>query len=333
MIDMRDYVINKLCPDFFSTNGLSEKTRTGYLLAIKEFLDVHPDITQISLDDCKQYINGMIEEKKLKYSTIVKKKKQLSSFFAFIDKNREHYPALAATFVNYFSQFVIQPDKEEIKANKVISLDELDRLIGYTHENDRMCLNAIVLSFKVMLRMSELIRLQWSDIFETEKGYLLKITNEKGNSRYTVLPEDVFNVIMEYGKTVPDTSYLFQGKGKKYTVTPKTLMNKLSLAEKKLKTKHYTYNDLRNAGIAYAASQGCPPELLAQKIDLKHKIHLSRLTSLTSLTFSNVSASSFTNIVFTGPVKNQSQSTDTTMLNKTTETDTETKTEAGNNEN
>lgn len=295
-MNFSQYCLDVVCKEFFHTLK-TDKSRLAYLYAIKEFLQEYPEYEDFTKDNCIQFLEDLQFQKGQKYSTVVKKKKQLSSFFNFLASNLTLFTDIPPDFVNFFSVVPLPPEPEVIHVKKVISIEELDNLITYLREHSFSCMIAVILAFKLMLRTSEILSLKWKDVIETKDGYLLRITS--GENRYLSLPPDIFSLIMDYEKIIQNSEFLFPSpRCKDTTITPKALNNMLTHAEKELDMTCYTFNDLRNAGISFAMSQHCSINLLLEQLNMKSKSHISRLKSLSSLTFPN--ASSYTNIVFKG---------------------------------
>ena len=294
---MYNYTITKILPDFLNT--LKDNSKALYEPAIRQFLSIHPDITKVSLLDCQNYIDTLLEKGELKRSTILKIKKELSSFFTFVEKNAELYTRIPSSFTNYFMMVSMAAEPEIIHANKVISLSELDKLTHYLLQHDHLCLYALMFSFKCMLRSSEFIALTYTDIIDNGEQYLLRIKHN-GTERFIVLPDDIYCIISK--DIVNNRTFLFERseqQGKPLTI--RALNYRLHKAEDMVHIAPYSFNDLRNSGIAYATSQGCDIELLSESLDIRHPSHITRLTSLTNLKFTD--ASRYTNVNFVGTKK------------------------------
>lgn len=296
-MNFASYCIETVCTGFFQ-NINNKKTQGSYLYALKEFFEKYPEYEDFSYTNCSNYLEYLQYEKKQKYSTVVKKKKQLCSFFNYIDAHLDQYNDIPPDFLNYFNQVSLPEEPEIIHANRIISVEDLDILITYLQSNNLACMVAVALAFKLMLKTSEIIGLQWRDVIETKDGYLLRLQDGNEN-RYIALPEDVFNVMMAYEQTVTNSLFVFPSPRNNDThISSKGLIKWLDKAEKETKLLHYTFNDLRNAGISYAVSQKCSVELLTQQLNFKSRSHITRLTSVSSLSFPN--ASEYTNVVFKG---------------------------------
>ena len=305
----KEYCLDTVFTEFLADNNLNKKSQCSYKYALKQFLEKYPNYEDFTMENCKDYFDKLIEKKDLKKSTVIKKKKELSSFFNYVENKKEEFEGIPSDFENPIRFIKLAgEEKEEINVNKVIGLSELNNLLEYLQEHNKACMVAVILSFKLMLKTSEIARLKWKDIIEAEDKHFLAITN-KGETRYLSMPEDVYERIMEYSDALINdgkdlSSYMFVDRKKcvqekeRKAISQRELQIWIKKAEEELGMDKYTYNDLRNSGITYAIRHKCPVEVIKEQIDLKTHTHIKRLSSAASISFTN--AADYTHVVFTG---------------------------------
>lgn len=293
--------MNVVFPDF-KEQLKKTTTQKNYEYATTEFFNEYPNYSDFSYDNCCQFFEDLQYKKNKTYATCVKKRRQLSSIFNYAVSNSDKYSELPNDFQNYFAEIPLNEDEQTIKFNSIISLNELDKLIQYTKENEPLCMLAIIFSFKMMMRISEFINLQWSAIEDAIDGNPLRVETATG-PHYLKLPDDIATILDDYLMRLPSKPIYVFSKGMNINGTDKpfvtrAMTQKLTKACKKAEIEHYTFNDLRNAGITYAAANGCPIEILSKSVNMKGVSHINRLTSMKDLNIT--SASDYTNIIFTG---------------------------------
>lgn len=301
MTDFKEYFLNTVFPAFCSASLEQKLSQGSYRYALSEFFSSYPSYNEYTYENCSAFLDGL--QKKNKYSTCVKKRRQLASIFSYAIEHSVDFPEIPADFQNFFAEIPLMEPPQEIHPNRVISLPELDKIISYTKSNDALCMLAIMFAFKTMLRVDEFHKLRWSDIIETSDGFVLQVCSQ-GEQRYIFLPEDMARLLLDCLKTLEHTVYIFSNK-ENSLLNVKTLRNRLHKACDAAGIQHFTYNDLRNAGIAYASSQKCSINVLMQTLNIKKKAHISRLTSLSSLVFPD--AAEYTNVIFKPNEKNKKE--------------------------
>lgn len=291
-IYLSNYFLTEIWPKF-SVGFKNVNTKNTYFSDICLFSEfVEKDILEVNYNDCKRYmdyLNQSMAAGKLKQSTLVKKHKELSRLFSFICSNRFRVPS---TFSNFFIKMEIDTPKEEIHLSSIISITDIDMLLGYVKDTNAAVYIAVLLAFKQLLRTSEMVKLKISDI-QVAKDEIpcLRIQQPSGHVRYNKLAVDVFRILNEYANTL-NGMYLISKDGvKPYSV--RTIQKYLSDACTELQLNKFTYNDLRNTGTVNAVSNGAPIDTVKQEIGMRTNRHITRLNSLT-LNYSN--ASDFINI-------------------------------------
>lgn len=302
MDNFSSYFLNIVFPSFCSDCLEQKSSHAYYRFTLSEFFSFVPSYDDFTLENCTAFFEEV--KKKNKYSTCVKKRRQLASIFSYAIEHADVFTEIPPDFQNIFMEIPLMEPKQEIHPNKVISLPELDKIITYTKNNDVLCMFAIMFAFKTMLRAEELRNLKWSDVIETSDGFALQVCSNE-EQRYIFLPEDMGELLVEHLNTLEEAVYIFSKDGSSI-LTGGALRYRLRKACDVSGIPRYNYNDLRNAGIAYASSQKCPADILAQNINMKKKSHISRLTSLSSIIFPD--AAEYTNIIFkTGRKKDKEE--------------------------
>ena len=300
---MTDYINpllrNNILPQFL-TLLKQDKTKQSYQNAIKEFADfIKCDVLTASKEQCEAYQAYLETQSKtgiLKYSTALKKRKQVASLFSFIEQHREKYELM--DFHNHFKDIVMPIPPNSFHEQRIPKVIEIDQLIGYLKANDQMCLAAVLLSFRCLLTTEEFMQLKINNFYQDPSGrYVIKLIDKKANSyRYCSVPDDVmevldayFDLLIQQKKSSPtDTQFtednwgeipLFDNfRGGIYSL--RTLLNRLSKAFLSFGTKVYTFNDLRNTGAVFAYSNHADTKLIANSLGYKTTRHIQRLSSL-----------------------------------------------------
>lgn len=288
---------DKIMPQFLSLLK-QEKTKHSYINALKEFAEfIKCDVLSATKDQCEAYQNYLKNQSKagiLKYSTALKKRKQVASIFNYIEHHREEYELF--DFCNHFRDIVMPIPPNSFHEQRIPKVVEIDQLIGYLKNNDMMCLAAVLLSFRCLLTTEEFMQLKINNFYQDTAGtYIIKLIDKKTNSyRYCSVPEDVmevldsyFDLLIQQKKSTEDLIdnnnwgdlALFDNfKGGIYSL--RTLLNHLSKAFLSFGSKVYTFNDLRNTGAVFAYSNHADTKLIANSLGYKTTRHIQRLSSL-----------------------------------------------------
>ncbi len=269
-----------------------DETKFSYLTAFNEFADyMGKDILAMTYEDCRSYISFLENRRNMKAirtSTILKKKKQLSSFFSYLSKHLKEYD-LKESFYNYFSDIYMEEVGTMYRYERVPEVSHLNDLFVYLKENDIMTCIAFLLAFKGFLTMDEIRFLSVLDFYEDDNAKVIVKVKPPSDSpreeRYNALPEDVGSLVDHYCEILankfPKVSnpYLFSRDGRT-VVTQKTLRNRLDKALKKLSLPHYTFNDLRNAGVVYAVAYHADVTLISNSLGMKTNRHIQKIDNL-----------------------------------------------------
>lgn len=267
--------LNIVWPEF-SKGFKREVTKNLYFSDICEFTDyIKKDLLDATIDDGNAFL-AHLENQGQKYSTRLKKYRELSSIFTFISKNP--YLIHREEFLNPMAQISLEPIDSSIVRESILDLPTLDKLIAYVTNQDSLCLMALILSIKLLLKTSEMVALKKSDFFYDDRGNLcVEVINNTTNHRYLKLPEDVVQPVLNYLESVPDGQYLFYNLKKNTPYTIRTIQNRLTNAFKQIGSKPYSLNEIRNTGIFFCFNSGVSAADIANTIGYKSATHIRRL--------------------------------------------------------
>ena len=284
---LSQYFLDTIWPHFMA-GFRNPSTKDSYFSDICTFSEfIKKDILESTFEDCKRYTEYLYVQKAagaIKQSTIVKKHKELSALFTFICNGKYQVPR---DFTNWFIKIEVEVPTSSIHANTVLSVTDIDILVGYLRENNEICFIAFLLALKQMLRTSEMVNLKVPDITLDEQNVpCLRIKESSGHVRYNKIAPDVFEAIMHL---ISDgrNGYILSKDGRK-PYAKRTLQKYLSDACAALNMKSITFNDLRNTGTVYSISNGASIELVNQELGMVSNRHITRLQN-TVVTFNNAS--------------------------------------------
>lgn len=261
-----------------------EADRAAYIGIFSDFFEVtRCDILKAGVEKVGKYMQVLrerYETEKIRYSTMEKYYKVLSAFCTYACRTAADAKArglevnpLLDGFENRFLYFPVKAREEKFAFEKVISLAELDLLIGAA--DDDLTLASILLAFKCFLKSSDMIALTSEDIGTDEKGNCFLMLHERKEA--VKIPKDVKPVLMRL-KALGD-GYLFRNTRTKQ-FTQKSLIMRLSKACEAAGIKNYTFNDLRNSAAVFAASNGATAKELKESMLHRSASHSAKLTSL-----------------------------------------------------
>ena len=278
----RLYFIETIFNDF-ALQLKTVKSQQIYKKDIIEFWQfVNKDILEATVEDAKRYeilLNEKVQKGTLHKSTMIKKLRELSSFYHFIDQHRESY-SLPDQFFNIFSALRIDTMQDVIRPSQLVELAELDKLLTYLMHHDSMVLLAVLFSWKMLLRMGEILTLQVSDIVASGDAYGIRLRDDYENVRYNKIPDDILPYLMNYMNQLQPDDHLFIHPTTKKRYTERTLRYRLKEAFVKSNAKPRSFNDIRNTGVVYAVSNQSDVRLVANAMGHKSTTHITRLDSL-----------------------------------------------------
>lgn len=279
---LSSYFLETIWPAFYATFQ-NKNSKNMYFSDICQFSTIiEKDICDVTREDCIYYVSELEKLKqsqKIAQSTLVKKVKEMSGLLHFMEENDTF--TLDKNFRNFFTTIPVSRVKEEIHYNKIISLAELDKLIGYLKEADPLILLAVLLSFKTLLKTNEILNLRIEDfVIDRNHTAAVRIVTQSDDVRYNKLTDDIYEILESYLEQIPEGhEYLFSKHGDA-PFSVHTLNRRLVAAFHAVHVKPYTYNSLRNTGITFSVSNGADVNVVAKAMGMKTKGHITRLSSL-----------------------------------------------------
>ncbi len=222
--------------------GYSENTIRTYNAMFIKFLKVFKDREpeQITTDQIRRFLLWMIDTKGISSSY----QNQLINAIKFyyehvLKRSRQVYQ--------------LERPKKEKRLPGVLSLDEVQRLLGEINNTKHQAIISMIYSSG--LRISELINLRISDIDSSRMQ--IRVVQSKGKKdRMTLLSEKMLVLLRTYFKRYKPRHWLFEGQtGGKYS---KTSIQKVFHKAKKAAgiRKHATVHTLRHSFATHLLESG-----------------------------------------------------------------------------
>lgn len=163
---------------------------------------------EIDEEDLKSFMAYLAEEKRAAASTL---NVAVNAIRFYLE---EILHSLAASRIKR-----AKPDK---KLPSILSVDEVRRLLEAVKNTKHR--TALMIIYASGLRVSEASRLMWTDL-DPDRG-LMRIRSAKGRKdRYTLYPEAVRSIILEYRDEYIPRKWVFEGAHPKRPLTIRTLQN------------------------------------------------------------------------------------------------------------
>lgn len=234
-----------------------EKTKNDYKRDITKFIEfINKDFIDATFDDCKSYINllnNKISEKNIATSTAEKLYSQLYSFFKYLEE--ENYIQY-----NHFKKIAKPVVSRNISKDKIITWQELDKIISVLKTYDLRDFSILMLIFTSGLTLNEAINLKWHQFFiDASENVGIVFTNKRGR-RYIKVHNDIWALLEEYRKRkvriANQDDYVFlNNRGNRITDRWIRLVLEKACKEADI-NKTYTPRDLRHTLAAYALKKG-----------------------------------------------------------------------------
>ncbi|MBR6922943.1 MAG: hypothetical protein IKH50_00185, partial [Oscillospiraceae bacterium] len=182
-------LMNKYLSNFTAYKELSARAKV-----YADFFDVTgSDLLRCHRDAAVKYLAELsrrVENKDMKYSTSVKYRKFLSAFLSWCEAEKESgNDCVPENFHNVMKDIKSEQYEESYKLEEMPELSELDRLIGYLKENDRLVLAVVMLSIKCLMKTGEIIPLKCRDIVTDSTGKAFIIS--EGRTIPVFVPDDI----------------------------------------------------------------------------------------------------------------------------------------------
>ena len=176
---------------------------------------------------------------------------------------------------NPFLDIPIKPKRLTKKIRRLMTDDELERMISYLKENNKEYLFAAMLCYCCLIRPKELALLKCSDIdLEHQLVHIRSEIAKNDNDSYRTIPDDLMPLVRQIDLSHPDW-YLFADH-KMYDFSPgKNQVNSRKIAkywsDHLRKECHFPMNlqfySLKDTGITNMIERGIPINLVQQQAD------------------------------------------------------------------
>ncbi|WP_432664932.1 tyrosine-type recombinase/integrase [Wukongibacter baidiensis] len=274
----------RLLEDFVSGFKL-DRTKKDYVREIEKFCYfIEKDFLEITYEDCNEYIdylnrkvNEGVDDKlrlgKVLFSTkknkisVATAEKVYSYLFSFAN-HVQGLKSICDFIPDNFSNFFKRTDKPKAKRNisqeKIISWDELDKLITALKEYNTRDYLALMLIFTSGLTVRETINLRWNQIFDDANGNVgIRFKLPNGHERLVKVNSDIAKLLEEYRlnqRPVSHEEYVFLNKFNK-PISSRWIRLILERACKDAKLKNsYSPRDLRHTAAYMCLKYGASKE-------------------------------------------------------------------------
>lgn len=275
---------SKLLLEDFTLNFKLNKTKSDYRREIQRFsYFIEKDFLMITYEDCNKYIeylNGKVnkgiddelrlgkilfytKKNKISIATAEKIYSYLFSFSNHVESLKSIYDFIPKDFFNHFKTTDKPKAGRNISEEKIISWEELDRLITTLKKYNPRDYLALMLIFTSGLTVKETINLKWNQIFEdanNNAGIKFKLSN--GRERLVKIHMDIVKLLAEYrvnGEPIKHDGYVFLNRFNK-PISSRWIRLVLEKACKDAKLNYsYSPRDLRHTAaymcLKYGASR------------------------------------------------------------------------------
>lgn len=258
----------------------SQQAKNDYKREIIRFMEyIEKDFLNVTRIDCERYVKFLkdkVHDKVFTTATIEKKVSYLMSFFNYLEKNKDKYQ-LPEYFSNHFKNIEKPEASREVSLDKIISLNELDKLIDVAKNNLRNYA-AYMLIFTTGIKLNELLDLKWLQFIEDQEGNVgIKLINNDTSIRYIKVHPDVWDLLLQYKESskIANPIYVFHGlKGQK--LTARTFQYSLEKDCEKAGIAKYSLRDLRHSHIFYSLNANAPKELIAKQQNWSNILYADR---------------------------------------------------------
>lgn len=266
----------KLIDSFLRAKLKSDKSKRDYKREILKFIKfIGMDYLDIKSQlVCENYINHLIEKTKLpskdperlSMATVEKIYSYLFSFFTYLEEKLEKE---GTEFYNYFQNIEKPTVSRNIRDDKIISWEELDKLISVLKEGKDRDFLALMLIFTSGLTVKEVTSLRWEQFVEDGNGNVgIEFELSNGFKRYAKVKKDIWILLNKYRGSIPVSSrnHVFLNKYNK-PISSRWLRKVLHDAcEEAGLSNIYTPRDLRHSAAFYQLKSGADPEKVKEQM-------------------------------------------------------------------
>lgn len=240
------------------------------------------DLLRCQRDTIVMYLNVLgsrVEKEAMKRSTSIKYRKFLSAFLSWCEAEKESgNEDVPDGFRNVMKDIRSEESGEVFRLEEMPGLSELDKLIGYLKEKDRLVLTAAMLSMKCLLKTGEIVPLKRRDILSESGGKTFIIV--EGRTVPIFVPEDISGLLDETVGAAGTSQWLFPSRKNGGHLEVSFFQRHLSNACKSAGVRRMTFNSLRNMASVMAVSAGADVVKLNEDLGNKTKTHIAKLESL-----------------------------------------------------
>ncbi|MBU3093771.1 site-specific integrase [Clostridium sp. CF011] len=222
--------------------GYSPMTIKSYINHVSNFAKFYNKSPKyLGEKEICDYLHYCIIKKKLSEGTVNYINSSLKFFYT-------------KTLNRYWNSDKIARMKEPSKLPAVLSPDEVKSIFDVTENLKHKAILMTV--YSAGLRVSEVCNLKITDI--DSKNMQILIREGKGKKdRYSLLSKANLEILREYWSRYHPTEYLFSGKGRTDSISPRSVQKTLEKSIKKTKiTKHATVHTLRHSFATHLLDAG-----------------------------------------------------------------------------
>lgn len=222
--------------------GYSPRTIKNYIGHVSNFAKFYNKSPELLREkEIREYLHYCIMEKKLSEGTVNYINASLKFFYT-------------KTLNRYWNMDKIFRIKEPRRLPAVLSPEEVKSIFDVTENLKHKAILMTV--YSAGLRVSEVCNLKITDI--DSKNMQILIREGKGKKdRYSLLSNANLEILREYWKRYHPTEYLFSGRGRTDSITPRSVQRMLEKSIKKTGiTKNVTVHTLRHSFATHLLDAG-----------------------------------------------------------------------------
>ena len=222
--------------------GYSPRTIENYIRQVSNFAKYYNKSPELLREkEIREYLHYCIMEKKLSEGTV-----------NFINASLKFF--YTKTLNRYWNMDKLFRIKEPRRLPSVLSPEEVKSIFDVT---ENLKHKAILMTiYSAGLRVSEVCNLKITDI--DSKNMQILIREGKGKKdRYSLLSNSNLEILREYWKRYHPTEYLFSGRGRTDSITPRSVQHVMEKSIKKTNiTKKASIHTLRHSFATHLLDAG-----------------------------------------------------------------------------
>lgn len=234
----------------------SKLTQKQYQSNIKQFLSfIGCGLSEVTIEDLQQY-RQMLEMKNYKPSTIKSKLSTVKSLFSF---------AYAVGYLNAnVSTLIKSPKVHRRTASMRIDHDDIKNMIdGATSDRNRLI---IKMMYFLGLRVSETIKIKWSDFYRDGGETKVFIAGKGNKERSLIVPSELWQELLTI-KTEDNQTFVFTAYRRDEQLNRVAVNMMLDRLKKRLKIDNNIHpHKLRHEHSMTSLDNGCDVHLLSRSL-------------------------------------------------------------------